>query len=279
MEKEQIVHYYETCESDYRLFWDLKHSLAMHAGYWDEHTHSLRDALRRENEILAEIAGIKKGEYVLDAGCGVGGSAIFLAKTLECHVVGITLSAKQVSTAAQNAAQAGVQERTTFYAMDFTHTEFSSGTFDVVWGLESICHTGDKKLFIKEAARLLKPDGRLIVADGFAQQIVYSKKDQHKMGYWLKGWGVEQLESAEVFAACLKNEGFEDIHFRDITVHVIPSSRRLYGISWFAIPLSKIGEWLSLRSPSQTANLYSARYQYQTMKKGLWHYGIFYARK
>ena len=74
-----VVRYYERCETDYRWLWDLDRSLAMHVGIWDAHTRTLREALARQNEILAEHAAIGAGDRVLDAGCGVGGSAIFLA--------------------------------------------------------------------------------------------------------------------------------------------------------------------------------------------------------
>lgn len=279
MQKEQIVHYYDTCESDYRLLWDLDHSHAMHAGYWDAHTRTLRQALRRENEVLAEIAGIKQEDRILDAGCGVGGSSIFLAQNYGCEVVGITLSAKQAQSATKHAAQAGVKDLVSFKVMDYTCTDFPSESFDVIWGVESICHTSDKSLFIKEASRLLKPEGRLIVADGFANQQPRNSKERAQMEGWLKGWGVKELDHPKSFEMGLKRAGFENISFSDITEHVIPSSKRLYWISWPTIPLSKMGEWLGVRIPSQTANLYSARYQYQTLKKGMWLYGIFYAKK
>jgi tocopherol O-methyltransferase len=279
MQKDQIVHYYETCEKDYRWLWDLDYSHAMHAGYWDQHTRTLREALRRENEVLAEMAEIKNGELILDAGCGVGGSSIFLAQTYGCHVTGITLSPKQVQTAQSKAIQAGVQHQTVFQVADYTCTEFPSNTFDVIWGIESVCHAVDKRLFIKEAMRLLKPGGRLIVADGFAKDQPNTLKDQDKMECWLKGWGVKALIQANAFEDGLEKEGFEEICFYDITPHVLPSSRKLYWYSWPAIPLSKLGEWLRLRIPSQTANLHSARCQYQTLRKRLWQYGIFYAKK
>lgn len=279
MLEDKIVHYYDTCESDYRFFWDLNHSHAMHAGYWDKSTRSLREALKRENEILAELAGIKKGEYVLDAGCGVGGSSIFLAKAYECTVLGITLSAKQVQTATKKAIQENVQEKATFKVLDYTCTGLPANTFDVVWAIESVCHIDNKKLFINEAARVLKPGGRLILADGFAFKSPKNQSEQNDMVCWLKGWGVQSLDQAADFESSLKEEGLENIRFYDITSNVIPSSRLLYWVSWPAIPLSKMGEWLGWRQSSQTANLYSARCQYQTLKKGLWQYGIFYATK
>ena len=77
--KQKIIQYYETCEGNYRNWWDLDRSLAMHAGFWDAKTKTLHEALINENKILASIAHIKAGDYVLDAGCGVGGSSIYLA--------------------------------------------------------------------------------------------------------------------------------------------------------------------------------------------------------
>ena len=71
--KQKIIAYYDECEPDYKVIWDLDKSLAMHYGYWDGKVKNLRDALRRENEILAQKAHIKESDLVLDAGCGVGG--------------------------------------------------------------------------------------------------------------------------------------------------------------------------------------------------------------
>jgi tocopherol O-methyltransferase len=277
MQKEQIVRYYDTCESDYQLLWDLNYSHAMHAGYWDEHVKTLREALKRENEILAKRASIKKTDRVLDAGCGVGGSAIFLAQTYGCEVVGITLSEKQVLTAQCKAKEANLQPMPIFQMMDYMHTTFPDQSFDVIWAIESVCHAENKALFIQEAARLLKKGGRLIIADGFAAQPSYEGQDEIRMDRWLKGWGVKALDMASEFEDKLFDAGFKNITFRDITPHVMPSSKRLYWYSWPAIILSKLGELIGLRSAFQTENLYGARCQYQTLKKGLWRYGIFYA--
>lgn len=277
--QDAIVQYYETCEADYRLLWDLNHSLAMHAGYWDSKTKSLRDALRRENEILAERAQIRPGQRVLDAGCGVGGSAIFLARHYQCEVVGITLSSKQVDVATANAAKASVRPCPQFYQMDYTATSFPAASFDVVWAIESVCHAPNKRLFIQESARLLRPGGTLILADGFANQDSYQGQEATQMSRWLKGWGVESLTTVHSFTQDLKESGFQDIQFQDVTQNVLPSSKRLYWYSWPACFGSKVGEWLGYRTPLQTENIHGARCQYQTLKQGLWLYGIIQAKK
>ncbi|MFQ5728892.1 MAG: SAM-dependent methyltransferase [Waddliaceae bacterium] len=272
--KEDLVHYYDSCEKDYHRFWDLDRSLAMHAGYWDETTRSLPEALARENEILAQLAKIKPGDRVLDAGCGVGGSSIYLANKYRCQVTGITLSDNQVRKAQSYAHNRGVSNPPEFFVMDFSHTTFPAETFDVVWGLESICHANDKRLFLQEAFRILKPQGRLVIADGFMTH----DRDQ-LLDKWLKGWRVNSLETVHTFGAHLRACGFSRVSFNDITPNVLPSSRRLFFISIPALFFSRLGEFLGWRTRVQTNNIRSAFYQYRAIKKGLWKYGIFYAEK
>lgn len=277
--KKDIVNYYNTCEIDYKLFWDLDRSMAMHAGYWDKTTTSLSEALVKENEILAQWAYISKKDMVLDAGCGIGGSSIYLAKHIGCRVTGITLSQKQADTARQKALQHGVSELAHFEVADYCNTPFPNGSFDVVWGLESICHTADKSRFINEAFRILKSEGRIIVADGFASKEHYTPKERHGMKKWLKGWAVDSLDTITAFEQHLLNAGFKEISYRNITKNVMPSSKRLYWISFPAYILSKLGEWVKLRIPVQTENIKGAFYQYKTLNANLWSYGVFIAKK
>lgn len=274
-----IIDYYNNCESDYRTFWDLDRSLAMHAGYWDDQTKSLSDALARENEILAECANIQAHEKVLDAGCGIGGSSLFLAKRYRCEVIGISISDQQVEKANVYAKKHGVDSIVHFKTMDYCHTSFPDASFDVVWALESSCHAENKLLFIQEAYRLLKKGGRLIVADGFETQESYSPEQSYEMREWLNGWGVDNLGTQKSFCHHLNDSGFSTISYFNITSNIMPSSKRLYWISFPAIILSKIGEWVRMRTPMQTKNIRAAYYQHSTLKKGLWEYGIFCAYK
>jgi cyclopropane fatty-acyl-phospholipid synthase-like methyltransferase len=277
--KSRIVKYYNTCEIDYKLFWELERSLAMHAGYWDETTATLTEALARENQVLAEWAHVSPQDRILDAGCGIGGSAIYLAKYFGCHVTGITLSEKQAATARQKAKEHGVEALTHFQVIDYCNTPFPDASFNIIWGLESICHTLEKSTFVTEAFRLLKPKGRLIVADGFALKEKYTPNEHYGMKKWLQGWAVDSLDTMQSFKKHLQNSGFENISYRDITKNVMPSSKRLYWISFPAFVFSKMGEWINLRTPVQTENIKGAYYQYKTLNARLWSYGVFVAQK
>ena len=278
-DKQQIIKYYDSCEIDYKLIWNLNKSLAMHFGYWDDKTKNFSQALQRENEILAEIAKIKRTDTVLDAGCGVGGSAIFLAKKFGCRVTGITLSQNQVNSAIKNAEENKVNNFTNFKVGNFTKTDFDNNSFDVIWAIESVCHANNREKFIEEASRILKNGGRLIIADGFASKTDYDSAWKHLMTSWLNGWCINSLDTKEDFENSLKKSKFKKISYRNVTKNIMPSSRRLYFYSFPALVFGKIAEILGIRNKTQTGNIVAAHYQYKATKRNLWEYGIFYAEK
>ncbi|MEX1012831.1 MAG: methyltransferase domain-containing protein [Waddliaceae bacterium] len=277
--QKEIVDYYNSCESDYKWFWNLGDSMAMHAGFWDHTTRTLPEALNRENQILSELAKVTSNDHVLDAGCGVGGSSIYLAKRYNCRVTGITLSSHQVEKAKQFAAGHGVCDQTEFKVMDFCHTDFPDQSFDVVWAIESVCHAENFTDFLKEAHRILKPKGRLVIADGFLADRTLKSKENRDLNRWLSGWKVGSLPPVSEFLLGLKTNGFTDTTFQDVTKNIMPSSRRLFYLSIPILCFSKIGEFLNLRKSAQTDNIMSAFYQHLTLKRRIWKYGIAVAEK
>ncbi len=231
------------------------------------------------NEIIAERAHLTRHDRVLDAGCGVGGSSIFLAKTYGCTVTGISLVPDHIRSAQQNAQVGGVADQTEFRVMDYCATDFPDGSFDVVWAVESVCHAEKKEDFIHEAFRLLKSGGRLIVADFFATAQPQSPRDQRLLDKWLHGWSMAPLATPEEFSQSLHQAGFAQIRVTDDTLPVTPSSRRLFWYSLPGIPLGMMAEWLGLRTKIQTRNFLAARYQYRALQKKLWGYHMFVAHK
>ena len=277
---QQVIEYFDQTHNDYRRLWGIDRHLGLHCGFFDE-AHKRHDAaVTNMNRVLAATAGISPGDRVLDAGCGVGGSAIWLAENISgTSVDGVNINAMQIAIANTHARQRDVQSRVQFHVADFAQTGFADQTFDVVWALESMCYTDDKKRFLEEACRLLKPGGRLVIADGFLTRDDLSSKERKIVERWCRGWAIPNVLTVRRFQQQLGEAGFRKVQFRDVTQHVTPSSRRIYVASLLFYPLGLLLYWAGVRNKIQTRGIASGYYQYVARKTGLGVYGICCARK
>jgi len=140
-------------------------------------------------ELLLERSALPKGSKVLDVGCGIGGTTRHLAKIHGCNVTGVTISGRQVEIAKKLTLEAtGVQQEgknDTFNLSsgsvrfieldaekmgDFFNVEPNIAKFDCVWISEAMSHLPNKPLFFQNAAKLLNPGGKLVVADWFKSE-------------------------------------------------------------------------------------------------------------
>jgi len=151
-----IIQYYNYHQRYYKWFWYQPSNLSIHYGFWYPKTKSHAESLINMNKVLVKIAKIKPGDIVLDAGCGIGGSSIWIAKNLATKVIGINICKRQIDLANKFVKEEKVGHLVKFYVRDFNNTKFNNETFDVVFGLESICYAKNKKDFVSEAWRILK---------------------------------------------------------------------------------------------------------------------------
>jgi tocopherol O-methyltransferase len=277
--REDISRYYDLSEVHYRRVWALDKSRSLHYGYWDKSVKNFHEALLNINKVLADHAEIREGEKILDAGCGVGGSSIWLAKEKNCKVTGISLNERQVNKANAFAAKAGLTDKILFEQKDYSNTSYPSASFDIVWAIESVCYADDKGVFLKEAYRILKPGGRLIMADFFKRGNL-DTRDAALVQQWAHGWAINDFSTTKEFHLQLNKNDFKNINMTDITEAIMPSAKKLYR-SYFIGALA--AKFYRLFNPNATTlgrnNVRNARLQYKTLRKGLWSYQIVKAEK
>ncbi|MEW5701572.1 MAG: methyltransferase domain-containing protein [Candidatus Zixiibacteriota bacterium] len=233
------------------------------------------------NAVLAERARISATDSVLDSGCGWGGSTIWLYQNRKCDALGITLEGEQVAKCWEKAEDAKVARYVNFLRADFHDTPFRDGAFDVVWALESFCHSDDKPRVLREAHRLLKRGGRLIVADYFRAARDLNEPADSLLRVWLDQWVVPGLDTIPEYTTYLVQAGFETLDAEDITDRVRFSSLLLYKkgcrLAPFARLLNKLRPWFY--TDMSHANWRSSILQHEALEAGAWRYGIILARK
>jgi tocopherol O-methyltransferase len=270
----KLTSYFEDTKTDYRLWWMTSTALAMHFGFYDEQTRDHAEALVNMNRVLATRANLQSGDRVLDAGCGVGGSAIWLARELGASVVGVNVVLGDIERGRRYARRRNVDNRVTFELQDMTRTDFPDGSFDVVWAIESVCHVPDKRRFLAEARRLLKPGGRLVIADAFRHRRPFGPADERLLHDWLSAWAVTDLMTPDEFTAAAEQNGFARVQFEDVSEHVRPSSLRMYRLMRVLYPLGVVWRAIGLFTDVQLANRRSALEQYRIVRRGLLVYGL-----
>jgi cyclopropane fatty-acyl-phospholipid synthase-like methyltransferase len=270
---------YNLTQNHYEKWWGLNKSQALHYGIWDKHTPNFHKALENTNNIMIHLAGISSSDKVLDAGCGVGGAAIYLNKYSNARVTGITLSEKQLTTARSLAEENGVADKVKFELQDYTETSFENESFDVIWACESVCHASDKNNFLKEEERLLTSGGRLIVCDFFkTSENQIDKNDWVKK--WCDTWAVTDLASTEAFQNGLQQLQFNNITVHDYTDKIEKSAKRMYYAWMLGIVPSELYNLFHPKVSRFAKNHYKCgRYQYKALKADLWKYQIFTAIK
>lgn len=220
---EKICAYYrETTEASYLRSWS-REALAFHMGMHDDRHRTHEASLDNTNRFLADRAGIAGGMRVLDAGCGIGGSAIWLARERGAIVDGISLEPGGVRLASRFAEERGVGALTTFQVMDFMATTFAPGTFDVVWNMESLCYAHDVGAYLAHVRGLLKEGGRFACVDVFRGDA--GPADHHRA--LSEGCVLPSLGSRAECAEAVRRAGFEAVEDEDLTPRILESARIL----------------------------------------------------
>lgn len=110
---------------------------------------------------------------LLDVGCGTGTfDAMLAASPLKARVVGLDYSPAMCKAASAKACHAGLNDRLRHTAADSEHLPFADGSFDAVTCSNSFHHYPHQQTVVCEMRRVLRPGGRLMLIDGFRDNVI-----------------------------------------------------------------------------------------------------------
>jgi len=214
--------------------------------YWGEHIHlgyyteeerkrgyKKKDFKAAKFDFCDEMlkwAGATAPTRVLDVGCGFGGTSRHLAKKFRsASVEGITLSPAQVKRGTELAQEQGV-DNVHFQVMDALKMDWPDDSFDLVWACESGEHMPDKKLYVEEMVRVLKPGGTLVIATWCQREETldtpFTKEEKAELDFLYSEWAHPFFVSIEEYARLMEGTGkLKDVDTADWTAPTIDSWR------------------------------------------------------
>jgi arsenite methyltransferase len=181
-------------------------------------------------DTLAELCHIEEGKVVLDVGCGVGATPVYLAKRYGCRVVGVDIVARMIERCEERARREGVADKTEFRVADAQDLPFDDNLFDAVITESVAAFPEDKQRAANEYVRVTKPGGYV----GLNESTWLKTPPPPDVVAWASqevGAQVEPL-TREGWVELLENAGLSDVVVRIHAIDVRDEARgilRRYG--------------------------------------------------
>lgn len=274
--------------------------------YWGEHIHlghyskeemaagyKKKDFIQAKYDFIDEMmawGGVATGpgaapSKILDCGCGIGGTSRYLGKALPAgsSVTGITLSPKQVERGTALIEERGLTGVVDMRVMNALAMEFPDETFDLVWACESGEHMPDKRKYIEEMTRVLKPGGKLVVAtwcqrDDEPPAAQFTAKERRDLDYLYSEWTHPYFISKEAYRGLALDTGaYDGVEVADWKEQTIASWRHSVWVgAWDPLPVVRAGPKVWYKTVRDIVCL--ERF-HRAMDRGLMEYGMLRATK
>jgi tocopherol O-methyltransferase len=276
----RVVRHYTVLQDFYE---NIFGGFNIHFPLWCANTTNAAEGALNSNRLLAEVSRLHAEQSVLDAGCGLGGPALWLAKNYGVHVTAISLAESNIRRCRQIAEQEKLDHLVEFHVLDFMQNPFQPNSFDAIWNLESFIYALPKADYIHNTYRILKPGGIWACLDAFIDPTV-NDKPARQMRFQRVNDGFalidEHWESVSSLRLTLAQAGFDVIKWTDLTSCVLRAPRRPYllalcrvALDFYTLVYSPELYRLRLKSFLAAANVF------QLMKQKAVVYGMLTGQK
>jgi len=186
-------------------------------GYTQEELGSLPESVVAMSDGCGNPTGlgmIREGETILDLGSG-GGIDVFLASRKVGNrgkVIGLDMTPEMIANARANSKAAGLSN-VEFRSGEMESMPIESGSVDVIISNCVICLSPDKGKVFGEMFRVLRPGGRLAIADEVALK-PFTKEEKEDSTMWCSC--VTGAVTAEEYASALAHAGFKEVYVKQL---------------------------------------------------------------
>jgi tocopherol O-methyltransferase len=211
-----VARHYDDLDGLYREIWG-EH---LHHGIWMTGLESVEEAVLAVVERVAAAARISPGDAVCDIGCGYGATSRWLVERCGAVVTGLTVSARQHAHASARSGPRGP----VILLRDWLDNGFEDGSFDAIVAVESLAHMRDKNRFFREAARTLRPGGRLVLCPWMAADAPRNWEVRFLLEPICREGRIPSLGSEREYREMMERAGFEIRQIEDWS----PRARRTW---------------------------------------------------
>lgn len=229
---DRIQQFYDASSNLWEQIWG-EH---MHHGYYGPEGNLKKDKRQAQIDLIEELLTWGMGNEdisetspgsILDVGCGIGGSTLYLADKFNATATGITLSPVQAARATERSREAGLSERANFLVADALDLPFADRSFDLVWSLESGEHMPNKIQFLQECYRVLQPGGTFIMATWChrpleAPEGQLTDEERRLLAEIYRVYALPHIISLPEYEAIALDVGFQNIRTADWSQAVAP---------------------------------------------------------
>ena len=168
---------------------------------------------RTATEELAALAEPARGQRLLDVGCGLGGTARYLAARIGVEVVGVDLTPEYCRLGSMLTERVGLADRIEFRAADALELPFGDGSFDQIWTEHLTMNIADKPRLFRQLRRVARVGGRL----AFHEVVAGPGGEIHFPVPWAPGPEISFLVPADELRATVERGGWRVLAWRDAT--------------------------------------------------------------
>jgi predicted O-methyltransferase YrrM len=172
---DEVKRYYDGNTRRFVRFGQGRGTGTIHRAVWGDGVTSRREAFHYLDAlVLRELRALSARHapplHVLDLGCGVGASLLYLAERAAIRGTGITLSSVQAQQARARIQAAGMTERVTCHEGNFLDPPRTIEPAHLAFSIEAFVHAPDASAYFEVTAQKLVRGGTLVLCDDFLSE-------------------------------------------------------------------------------------------------------------